>query len=149
MVFEKKLLRKSLDKKLNGLRKLTRLERPPQGWVRTIREALGMTTSQLAKRAGVTQPRIVSIEKNEENLKLSTLSTIAEALNCRLVYALIPEDSLENIIYNRAKEKAGLILKKVNINMALEDQLVNTNELFDVCVQEVLNDNPKCIWNDE
>lgn len=149
MVLEKKLLRKSLDKKLNGLRKLTRLERPPQGWVRTIREALGMTTSQLAKRAGVTQPRIVSIEKNEENLKLSTLSTIAEALNCRLVYALIPEDSLENIIYNRAKEKAGLILKKVNINMALEDQLVNTNELFDVCTQEVLNDNPKCIWNDE
>lgn len=148
MSTEKKLQRRALDRRFKGLRKLLSLERPRQGWIRTIREALGMTTTQLAKRMGVTQPRIVYIEKNESNLKLSTLESVAKALNCRLVYALIPDESLVNTVYNKTKEKAITILKDVNANMALEDQHTNPKEFLDVCIQEIVNDKPSCIWND-
>ena len=45
----KKILRRSYQKKFDTLRKAI-ITRPQQGWLKTIREFLGMTTTQLAKR---------------------------------------------------------------------------------------------------
>jgi predicted DNA-binding mobile mystery protein A len=65
-----------LDKRFSGLRPLTKLQRPPRGWLRAIRDALGMTTAQYGKRLGVSQPRIVELEKSEQEGSV-TLNTIA------------------------------------------------------------------------
>ena len=55
-----------LDKRFAKLKPLTNeAARPSRGWIRAIREALGMTTGQLAKRLGVHQPRVIELERGE------------------------------------------------------------------------------------
>ena len=109
----KKILRRSYQKKFNLYRKAM-ITRPQQGWLKTIREFLGMTTTQLAKRLEISQPRIVVMEKNERNVKISTMERIADTLNCDFFYAFVPRENIDDIIYNQAKKKAQKILNKVN-----------------------------------
>src|SRR4051794_17453451 len=113
-----------LDQRFKGLRPLTRSPRPSKGWLRAIRNALGMTSAQLAQRLGVSQPRIIELEKSEATgtVTLNTLQRAAEALGCRLVYALIPEKPLEETVLQRANQLAGEQLLAVQQTMRLEDQ---------------------------
>lgn len=144
----KKLLRRSYQKKFDALKKVI-IDRPPQGWLKTIREFLGMTTTQLAKKINVTQPRVINLEKNEKNTKISTMERIADTLNCDFVYAFVPRENIDDIIYNQAKKKALKILSKVNTNMSLENQLTDTNELTEDIIKELLDDNISRIWDEE
>lgn len=144
----KKLLRRSYQKKFNVLKK-TIIERPPQGWLKTIREFLGMTTTQLAKKINVAQPRVINLEKNERNTKISTMERIADALNCDFVYAFIPRENIDDIIYNQAKKKALKILSKVHTNMSLENQLTDSDELVEDIIKDLLDDNISRIWDEE
>ena len=121
-----KLLRCSYQKKFDSFKK-TVMDRPPQGWLKTIREFFGMTTEQLAKKINVSQSRVVSLEKNEKNTKISTMERIADALDCDFVYAIIPRKNIDDILYNQAKKRALAILNKININMGLENQLSENN----------------------
>lgn len=86
-MINKTIFRRSYQKKFDTLKKVV-IEIPPQGWLRTIRELLGMTTTQFAKKIGVSQPRVFNMEKNEKKLKISTMEKIADSLNCDFVYAL-------------------------------------------------------------
>src|SRR5215217_3554600 len=99
------IARRRLDARLSPLRESDALTRPPRGWVRAIRDALGMTTGQLAQRLGVSQPRVSDIEKREthDTITLETLRKTAEALNCTLVYALVPNQPLEQMARERAR----------------------------------------------
>ena len=47
--------RRKLDKRLFSLSEDSDFTSPPRGWLKAIRESLGMTTSQLGKRLGVAQ----------------------------------------------------------------------------------------------
>ena len=62
---------RALDKKTSELKSVNNIVPRGSGWINTVREAIGMTASQLAVRLGVTQPRITKMETNEDNLKLS------------------------------------------------------------------------------
>jgi DNA-binding transcriptional regulator YiaG len=55
MRVNRKIMRRSLDKKINVLKNIVTFDIPEQGWIRTIRETLGMTTTQLAKKLGMSQ----------------------------------------------------------------------------------------------
>jgi predicted DNA-binding mobile mystery protein A len=144
----KKHLRNLYQKKFNLMKK-SFIERPAQGWIRTIRNFFGMTTSQLAQFLNVSQSRIVRIEQNEQNVKISTMEKIADALNCDFVYAFVPRDNINNIIYNQAKKKALKILNKVNTNMGLENQLSQNNSTLDDIINELLDKNIARIWDEE
>jgi predicted DNA-binding mobile mystery protein A len=119
--------RRQLDKRLNKLRYSDALNRPPRGWVKAIREALGMTTAQLAQRIGVSQPRVVAIEKAEKNksITLESLERTAQALDCRVVYALIPRKPLNELVEERARVVAKKRLRSTQHSMALEAQSVD------------------------
>ena len=101
--------RRQLAKRLNLLRNSDALTRPSRGWIRAIREALGMTTAQLAKRIGVSQPRAVAIENAEKkgSISLNSLERAAHALDCRLVYALVPRRPLKELVTERAERLAS------------------------------------------
>ena len=144
----KKILRRSYQKKFDTLRK-TIITRPQQGWLKTIREFLGMTTTQLAKRLEISQPRIIAMEKNERNVKISTMERIADTLNCDFSYAFVPRENIDDIIYNQAKKKAQKILDKVNKNMGLENQLAKTDELLKDIIEELLDGNIARIWDED
>lgn len=145
---KQKILRRSYQKKFDAF-KNTIIERPPQGWLKTMRELLGMTTTQLAKKLKISQPRVVCLEKNEKNIKISTMERIADALNCNFTYAFIPREKIDDIIYNQAKKKALKILNKVNQNMVLENQLSNSNELLEDIINELLDGNITKLWDEE
>ena len=124
---DRMMARRNLDKRLNLLRNSEVFARPPRGWIKAIREALGMTTVQLAKRLNVSQPRVVKIEKSENTggMTLDTLERVAHALDCQVVYALIPRQSLESIVDHRAMKLARRRLGTAAHSMALEDQSVD------------------------
>lgn len=115
-----------LDKRFSTLRPLAKTQRPPKGWLRAIRDALGMTTAQYARRLGVSQPRVVELEKSEQSggVTINTLQRAAEALGCRLVYVLVPERPLAEVVTERAAVIAERQSKAVEHTMRLEDQAV-------------------------
>ena len=122
--------RRQLDKRLNLLRDSYATVRPPRGWIKAIREALGMTTAQLAQRIGVSQPRVVAIEKAETNasITLDSLQRAARALDCRVVYALVPRKPLDDLVEERAHIVAKNRLQATRHSMALEAQNVEKSD---------------------
>lgn len=127
--------------------------RPAKGWIRAIRESLGMTAQQLAKRLGVGHTRVLAIEQDEVkgNLKLSTLERAAKALGCRFVYAFIPVESLQDTVRHRAAEKARQILVHAKHAMDLEAQATSENECnvqFERLVEDLLQGPPARLWDE-
>ena len=148
-----KLARKHLDERLTPLRAAGGLARPPYGWVRAIRDALGMTTSQLAKRIGVDQSRITKLERAEieDAVTLKTLRQAAEGLGCTLVYAFVPNTSLDHMVRTRAEEIAERELNRVDHTMRLENQALTREDLEQErarLVTELLNGNPRRLWDE-
>src|SRR5262245_25002897 len=97
--------RARLDQRLAGFGAAEQYQAPARGWIKAIREALGMSTTQLARRLGVRQPSVVDFERSEEkgSIELATLRRVAEALECKVVYALVPNQPLEATIRGRAR----------------------------------------------
>ena len=122
--------RRQLDKRLNSIRYSNVFTRPPRGWIKAIRESLGMTTSQLARRIGVSQPRVIAIEKAEKNasITLDSLERAARAMDCRVVYALIPRKPLDDLVAERAHAVAEKRLQSTRHSMALEAQNVDRSD---------------------
>ena len=99
---------------------------PPEGWLRTMRKALGMSGAQLARKMGVTRALISQAESNEVSgsVTLKTMQKMAEAMGCRLVYAVLPPKGkeTEDIILAQAMKKARAIAERTDEHMALEGQ---------------------------
>jgi len=152
MGFDHTTARRHLDARLKDIN-INAFSRPPKGWIRAIRDALGMTSTQLAQRLGVTHPRIVAIEKDEvlKNLKLSTLERVADAMDCELVYALVPRQGLESKARAQATQKAKVLLQSAEHTMQLEAQPSskedNTRQL-EALVQELLQGPQARLWDD-
>lgn len=144
----KKQFVNSYQKKFDNFKKIS-MNKPLQGWIKTIRELLGMTTIQFSKKLKISQPRLAFMEKNEKNLKLSTMEKIANELNCDFVYALIPREKISDIIYNRAKQKALQIVSKVNSNMSLENQLYKNETILEETIEDLIHKKPKKIWDED
>jgi len=151
---ERAVARRQLDKRLNSLRDSEIFTRPSRGWVKAIREALGMTTSQLAKRLGVVQSRVVAIEQAEAKgtITLNSLEKAANALDCRLVYTLIPRKPLNELVAERAERLAEKRLKSTSHSMALEAQGVDTEdeqEQLKRMIQSLIDKGGSELWEED
>lgn len=146
--------RRQLDKRLNLLRKKELFARPPRGWIKAIRESLGMTTRQFARRIGIVQSRAVDIEKAEVkgSITLDSLERAARALDCELVYALVPRNPLEVMVEERANRVAKRRLKQAAHSMALEDQSVteeDKEEQIKELARQLTQKSGSALWEDE
>lgn len=143
-----------LDQRFKALRPLLEAQRPPKGWVRAVRDALGMTTKQLAQRMGVAQPRITELEKAEMSggITLTSLERAAEALGCRVVYAFVPECTLAERVKEQAERIADRQLAHVGQNMNLENQGVKDTkvrqEMRQHLIEELLR-KPARLWDEK
>jgi len=149
--WNKKLIREQLDEKLDKIRPFAFLTME-SGWIKVIREALGMSTKQLGKKVGIDQSRISRLENAEieGDLKLSSLKKIAEGLNMRLVYYFVPAESLEEMMENQAKAIAQKRMNNINQTMRLEDQELSEKEkakALEDLTQRILIDEPKDFWD--
>ena len=116
--------RSALDLRFDEMRPIARFAPPVRGWIKAVRQAIGMSSSQLARRLGVKQPTITEMEQSEMRgtIQLATLRRAAEALDCTLVYVLIPNKPLKTIVRDRAQKLARRRLEAVDHTMLLEDQ---------------------------
>jgi predicted DNA-binding mobile mystery protein A len=140
--------RSRLDERFRDFGPPHRYAQPVRGWIRAIREALGMTTAQLADRLKVKQPSVISIEQSEAKgtIALATLRRVAEALDCTLVYALVPNKPLDQTIRERARQWLRRRRAPVEHSMMLEDQNVASKD-SEALLDEVLRDtNPSRFW---
>lgn len=147
------LARKNLEKRLAPLRAAPILA-PSRGWTKAIREALGMTTRQLAARLGASPSRIPAIEKAEATgaVTLNTLRETAEAMGCTLVYAFVPTKPLDAIVEDQAKRKTDSELSRLDHTMRLENQSLTSSDLEDQrrrMVDDWLSGSHRGLWDDE
>jgi predicted DNA-binding mobile mystery protein A len=120
------LSRLRLDERLDPFRNPALSERTPKtGWIGAIRRALGMTRAQLGQRLGVTAASVADVERSEklDRIQLDTLRRAAAALDCELVYALVPRQSLSEIVETRRNTLAEAAYRRTARSMALENQL--------------------------
>jgi predicted DNA-binding mobile mystery protein A len=141
--------RSRLDERFRELGSAKRYAAPVRGWIKAIREALGMSTAQLAKRLGIKQPSLVELEQSETKgtIELATLRRVAEALDCTLVYVLVPNRPLESVVRDRARAFVTRRWEPVEHSMLLEDQKVtatNVEARLDEIVRET---NPRLFWD--
>ena len=148
------IMRDQLDKTFEKLSKLREVQPPVKGWLRSIREALGMSGKQLGERIGVSQPRVVQMEKDELGgaLTLKTMRQVAEAMDCMFVYALLPRTSLEKTMQDQAKKVAEKRLSRTSHTMLLEDQQVSNDDqqkILNAKIDNLIRELPKDFWSDK
>jgi len=116
--------RKHLEARLAPLRDSTISARPPKGWVRALRDAIGMTAAELGRRIGVSQAQASQFEQGEVDgsITLRSLRGVAEAMDCELVYALVPRRPLDEMLRSEAIKVADRQLRITHHTMALENQ---------------------------
>jgi predicted DNA-binding mobile mystery protein A len=143
--------RQRLDERLLALKPEDRFKAPPKGWVRAIRDALGMAGVQFAKRLKIRPQSVEALEKSEanESIQLKTLRRAAEALDCTLVYALVPNTSLEGAVRESARKIAMRDLGRVAHTMKLEAQGTgdaNLETRIEAYIRDVLKE--RDLWNE-
>jgi predicted DNA-binding mobile mystery protein A len=125
--------------------------RPNTGWVRAIRESLGMSASAFARKLGITPSSIAKFEKAEadEKITLASLRKLASALDCELQYTLVPRKSLEEILEERAMAVAKERLRPIAHSMSLENQSVDKSagdKQLQLLAKEILDGPRRNLW---
>jgi len=147
----RRLRLRQLDKSLLPWKSLG--PRPSDGWARTIRRALGMTVGDLGRRIGISAPAVSQLEKGEREytITLSRLQTLAEALDCDLVYAFVPRAGLGAFLKREAERIARRRVDRVQHSMTLEAQDVGDEEIKNQIreqTEEILTGNWRRIWKE-
>jgi predicted DNA-binding mobile mystery protein A len=142
---------RQLDATLNRWRSADLPQRPSSGWVKAIREGLGMAATHLAGRLGVTTSTVTRLETSEadDTISLATLRRAAEALGCELHYALVPKQSLADTLENRALALARQQMAAVTHTMALEAQATSRETVeaqTRALAEELLKGSRRALW---
>ena len=127
---------------------------PSEGWMRTVRKALGMSGAQLARRMGVTRARVAHAERAElaGGVTLKSMQAVAEAMGCQFVYAIVPPQTIEDVVKAQAKRKALAIVRTASRHMALESQTLPDDKITREVVrlaEDLTRKMPSDFWDDE
>jgi predicted DNA-binding mobile mystery protein A len=123
--------RRELDRKFRAADLGPIQARPHSGWIRAIREALMMSQAVLARRLGVSPAAVHQMERAELHggITVSKLAEVAAAFNCTLVYAIVPDSTLEQTVLDQARASAAGTFRYAARTMELEDQAVSDDYL--------------------
>lgn len=141
-----------LDQALKQFAPLRHSPPPAIGWAKTIREALGISVRQMARRTGLSRTSVTSAEAGEAKgtVQFDTLRGLANALECDLVYALVPRTSLAQTLRDQAEHKAATIVGGVADSMELEAQGVESSaterQVRDLA-EQLLRDRGQDFWD--
>jgi predicted DNA-binding mobile mystery protein A len=106
-------------------------QRPTRGWIRAVRDALGMTSRQLAARMEISQPAVAQLERSEAagKIRLDSLRRAADAMDCDLVYAIVPRTSLDETVRERALRVARRDITAIDLSMRLAERGIGPAEI--------------------
>ena len=125
--------------------------RPRAGWVRAIRESLGMSAAAFARRLGMTPVGVRKLESAEasDSITLASLRKLAQTLDCELQYALVPRTSLVQQVKDRAETVARERLRPIAHSMALEDQAVQGQQSklqLELAIKDLIEGSRRELW---
>jgi predicted DNA-binding mobile mystery protein A len=142
-----------LNEKLDRFTALSNLVVPPIGWIKAIRNGIGMSMEQLGKKLSITKQAVMDIEKREKEgaVTLKAMQELAKVMDMQFVYGFIPNaGSLDQMIEKRALEIAKTIVQRSSSTMKLEDQ-ENSKERIEKAIKEraaeIINKTPKILWD--
>jgi predicted DNA-binding mobile mystery protein A len=148
-----KLQFQQLNEKMYQLNGMQHVIVPPIGWIKAIRNGIGMSMEQLGKKLSITKQGVMDIEKREKEgaITIKSMQEIAKAMDTQFVYGFIPKaGSLEQMIETRALEIAAKIVERTSTTMKLEDQ-ANSKERIEKAIKEraseIINKTPKILWD--
>jgi predicted DNA-binding mobile mystery protein A len=127
--------------------------RPRGGWLSTMRQALGMTKTQLADRLGIARTGVNRLETNELKgaITIASLANAAEALGCELQFVLVPRKPLGDMVAEQALKRARDKLGRINQSQALEASAMESQSLSRAVAdlaKEIEVQRPADLWND-
>jgi len=146
------LILEQLDTTLEKYRVLKNVSPPVKGWIRAIRDALGISARQLASRIGVSQQSVSRIEKDESggSVTIKTMRKAAEALDCLFVYGFVPRQTLRETLRSQATLYSKSRLNRVSQTMSLEAQSLPSEEnlkILENMVLEIMSNPPSNLWD--
>lgn len=145
------LNRAQLDARLNKATPVGQIDPPSRGWIYTIRTALGMSQTQLARRLGLSREAVSKWEAREVggNVTIATLRQAADALGCELLIAFVPKEGLQRTVERQAMRKAAEERNRIVHTMRLEAQDVGVNHALsqDAIASDWLANRSKEIWD--
>ena len=148
-----KLQFQQLNEKILQLAGMQHVIVPPIGWIKAIRNGIGMSMEQLGKKLSITKQGVMDIEKREKEgaITIKSMQEIAKAIDMQFIYGFVPDaGSLDQMIEMRALEIAKTIVQRTSTTMKLEDQ-VNSKERIEKAIKEraaeIINKTPKILWD--
>ena len=150
---KQKIIIEQLDQKLKPFSQTRKILVPQLGWVNTIRTSLNMTMAQLGAKLNITRQGVKRIEESEAkgSITLNSLKDVANAMDLKLVYALVPKNGTINDLINvKAEELAKKIVLRTNQNMKLEDQGIGDKKLAKTIkelAEELKREMKKSLWD--
>lgn len=128
---------------------------PKEGWIASVRKALGISAAQLARMVGHTRANIAALERSEQEKRvtLQSLNNMAETMGCKLVYAIVPiKGSVDDLILLQARKKARALVMQASTHMALEKQSLSNQQIedeIDRVAAELVSKQPPAFWEAE
>jgi len=124
---------------------------PKDGWIRTIRQTLGMSGAQFAQRMGYTRNKVSILERKEASgdISINQLKELANSLDADFVYCVVPRKDPEQLIEDQAKKKATEMILKTHQNMYLESQHISNEaqeEQIRFLADEIKRAGGKALW---
>lgn len=150
---KKKLLIEQLDQKLQPFSESRKVLIPERGWINAIRTTLNMTMAQLGTKLNITRQGVKRIEESEANggITLNSLKDVANAMDLKLVYALVPKNgTINDLIQIKAEKLAQKIVLRTNQNMKLEDQGIGDEKIVKTIKEladEIKREMRKSLWD--
>lgn len=146
------LIRDQVEKTLKKFNSVKDVHPPVKGWIRAVRNALGMSARQLASRIGVSQQAVSRIEKDESSgsVTIKTMWKTAEALDCMFVYGFVPRKSIEQTLHDQARHYAKKQLAQVSHTMSLEAQPLSAKEnleMLENLIADIISKPPANLWD--
>ena len=141
---------KDLDLSLKPFQESMRSLPPDGGWARAVRQALGMSAEQLARRVGVARATIATLERSEARgrITLASLEKLARGLGCRVTYALVPDvsPSLSGLRRARARKLARSQLAGAPGAEAARLDADQTRRQLERLTDDLLAGSPRKLW---
>ncbi|MEX0731450.1 MAG: mobile mystery protein A [Aquisalimonadaceae bacterium] len=130
---------------------LESLQKPSEGWLATLRKALGMSGAEVAARMNVSRNAVYQAERNERDgaITINQMQKLAEAMGGQFVYAIVPDGSVDDVIHAQAQRKAEARIRRASAHMALEKQSLpsaQTKQRIEELADELARDMPPDFW---
>lgn len=127
---------------------MANVERPEKGWIASVRYALGMSAEQVAKRRGVSRNAVYQAERSELDggVSIKQMQNLAAAMGGRFVYAIVPDDRIEDILYRQAIKKAKCLILEERESMTWSND--DRQDWIEDKAAELLHDFPADFWED-